>query len=253
MSLSYNKSGLKKEHIVIMVLVAALIGVIVYMVTLKTSQPAPVAPPLATESVATPAPAQPDILAQQQAMLQQNQPQAPVGFALAVGKYEGEAHPIVNILDGLKGFKYDESVPAADTVYIIYDPRCPYCHALFDKIETIDLKAKQITIKWLPTLALGENETAAKQASLSLRAKTVADFEAGFLTATDTSGVELTQQDRDALNENMAFLFEASDQTFGVDHPKSVPAAFFIDKKTGTPNMMYGASDEAVFKQIFGE
>ena len=55
------------------------------------------------------------------------------------------------------------------------------------------------------------------------------------------------------MNENMAFLFEASDQTFGAEHAKSVPAAFFIDKTTGAPNMMYGASDDAIFKQIFGE
>lgn len=247
MSLSYNKSGFKKEHAIIAVLFAALLAVVAYIFFMQGAgqkQPAlesqPVASPVAQEASNQPMPTT-------NADTQIN------GIELAVGKYEGEVHPIVDILDDLQGFKYDESVPAADTVYIIYDPRCPYCHALFNKIQTIDLKAKQITIKWLPTLALGEDSEAAKRAVASLTAKSVEEFGASFQSETDFSGITLSQSDQDALNENMAFLFEASDQTFGVNHPKSVPATFFINKKTGAPNMMYGASDDAVFKQIFGE
>ena len=153
----------------------------------------------------------------------------------------------------MQGFKYDESVAPADTVYIVYDPRCPYCHSLFNKISKLDLKAKEITIKWLPSLALGTDDNAEKLATLSLRAKSIEDFAKSFEPNADVSDITVTQSDKDVLNENMAFLFEASDQTFGTEHPKSVPAAFFIDKSTGTPNMMYGASDDAVFQQIFGE
>lgn len=244
MSLSYNKSGLKIEHVIIAVLVAALIGALVYFMAFRPSieTAAPVAAPVATAPAAAPVEAQPAAAVE-----------APLGFAMAVGKFEGEEHPIVNILDSLKGFKYDDSVAAADTVYIVYDPRCPYCHNLFDRISNIDLKEKQITVKWLPSLALGTDENGEKLAAMALRAKTVEDFGASFVKGVDTSGVTVTQADKDVLNENMAFLFEASDQTFGQDHPKSVPAAFFIDKATGTPNMMYGASDDAIFKQIFGE
>lgn len=243
MSLSYNKSGLKIEHVIIAVLVAALIGAVVYFMAFspKNEVIAPVAAPVAAAPADAPAQAQ------------QSAVEAPLGFAMAVGKFEGEQHPIVNILDSLQGFKYDDSVAAADTVYIVYDPRCPYCHNLFEKVSNIDLKAKQITVKWLPSLALGTDDNAEKLAAMALRAKTIDDFGASFVKGVDTSGVTVTQADKDVLNENMAFLFEASDQTFGVDHPKSVPAAFFIDKSTGTPNMMYGASDDAIFKQIFGE
>lgn len=245
MSLSYNKSGLKIEHIVIAVLLAALIGALVYSMAIRNNAPAPVAAPVAVEAPATAAaPVEPAPAAAQEQQ---------VGFAMAVGKYEGELHPIVNILDSLKGFKYDESVAAADTVYIVYDPRCPYCHTLFNKVSAIDLEKKQITVKWLPSLALGTDDKAEKLAALSLRAKTVEDFGVSFQPNADISGVTINQEDKDALNENMAFLFEASDQTFGEDQPKSVPAVFFIDKATGAPNMMYGASDDAVFKQIFGE
>ena len=247
MSLSYNKSGLKVEHIIIAILFTALIGALIYFLAFRDTAPVQVAAPAPAPAVETSAAAAPVEAAPAAAQEQ------PAGFAMAVGKYEGELHPIVNILDSLKGFKYDESVSAADTVYIIYDPRCPYCHTLFDKVSAIDLKQKQITIKWLPSLALGTNENAEKLAALSLRAKTVEEFGASFQPNADVSGVTITQEDKDALNENMAFLFEASDQTFGAEHPKSVPAVFFIDKTTGAPNMMYGASDDVVFKQIFGE
>lgn len=243
MSLSYNKSGFRIEHAVIAVLGVLLVGVLVYFLMGKQApqaalEQAPVAAPVATAEVPASA----------AAPLQQ-----PVGFGMAVGEFEGEVHPIIDILAKLKGFKYDESVAPADTVYIIYDPRCPYCHGLFDKIKTIDLKAKKITIKWLPSLALGETEEAKKFAAMGFDAKSVADFEASFKPDTDVSGVKPTAAHQDAINDNTAFLFEASDQTFGPDHPKSVPAVFFIDKKTGAPNMMYGAADDSIFRQIFGD
>lgn len=243
MSLSNNKSGVKIEYIVIAILTLALSAMVVYFVMnnmTSTTPPAQVAAPSA--QVAAPTTTEPTVDVGQSA-----------GYAMAVGQYNGDIHPIVGILDKLKGFKYDDSVAPADTVYIVYDPRCPYCEALLNKVNALDLKQKQITIKWLPSLALGVTDEAEKQAALSLRAKSIEDFSASFQADVDVSGVTITQDDKDAMNENMAFLFEASEQTFGKEYPKSVPAVFFIDKKTGTPNMMYGASDDAVFKQIFGE
>ena len=174
--------------------------------------------------------------------------------AMAVGKYKGETPEIINILDGMGGFKVDESVPAADTVYVIYDPRCPYCKELYDKLKTTDLKSKEITIKWLPSVALGvkdENDPAIKRAAHALDAKNVADFEA-TLSDSYSSEDAVSDEAKMRLEENIAFLFEASRQTFGDEHPKSVPATFFVDKTTGQPQMMYGASSDSVFRAIFG-
>lgn len=245
MSLSYNKSGFRIEHAIIAVLGVLLVGVLVFFLA-GNQKPVP-----AIEQTPAAAPQTAAIADNAASTVQRSQ--TPQGFAQAVGKFEGEVHPIIDILAGLKGFKYDESVAPADTVYIIYDPRCPYCHALFDKIKNVDLKAKQITIKWLPSLALGETEDAKKLAAMGFDAKNIEDFEKGFNANADTTGVTPTQAHQDAINENTAFLFEASDQTFGAEYPKSVPAVFFIDKKTGAPNMMYGASDDGIFRQIFGD
>lgn len=244
MSLSYDKSGFKTEHAVIAVLAAGLIAVLVYFMAFnQNSAPAPIVAPVQAQAAA-PAP---------QATPETPSVAAPLGFGMAVGKFEGEVHPLVNVLDELKGFKYDESVAPADTVYVVYDPRCPYCESLFDKVSNVDLKEKQITVKWLPSLALGDTPEARATSAAGIDAKNIEDFEATFRSDFDTSTVEVTQEHEDAFNANMALLFEASDQTFGKDHPKSVPAVFFIDKATGAPHMMYGASDDSVFKQIFGE
>lgn len=175
--------------------------------------------------------------------------------AMAVGKFKGETPEIINILDSMGGFKEDKSVAAADTVYVIYDPRCPYCKELYDKLKTTDLKGKEITIKWLPSVALGikdENDPAIKRAAHALSAKNVAEFEA-TLSDSYSSEEAVSEEAAMRLEENMAFLFEASNQTFGNEHPKSVPAAFFVDKTTGQPQMMYGASSESVFRVIFGD
>lgn len=237
-----DTSKLKVEHVIIAFLLVALIGAVAYFTMQNKGN-------IATES----APVQEqmaNIQADNQAQMQQD---TPVRYGMAIGKLKGDIHPIVNILDDLRGFKIDKSVAPEDTVYVIYDPRCPYCTELFQKTEKLDLKAKGITIKWLPTIALGLDSLAEKQAAIGLRAKSVADLSKGFGQNIDTSGIEVSENETDALNENLAFLFEASNQTFGESHGVAVPATFFIDKETGTPNMMYGASDEEIFKQIFGE
>lgn len=171
---------------------------------------------------------------------------------LAVGDYKGDAPEILNILDKMGGFKEDSSASVANTVYIIYDPRCPFCHSLHDKLKTVDLKAKNIAVKWLPTVALGADTDGVKRASFGLHAKSVEEFENSLNQDVPVTH-EVSNTDALRLEENLAFLFEASNQTFGEEHPKSVPATFFLDKKTGEPQMMYGASSDDVFRAIFGD
>lgn len=175
---------------------------------------------------------------------------------MAIGEFKGEVPKVISLLDSLKGFKEDPSVKPEDTVYIIYDPRCPYCHGLFDKIHNeIDLKQKKITVKWLPTVALGakgDNDPVIARAAYGLVAKNLEEFSNSFANK-PIPEVKVTDQMKVDLNDNLEFLYEASNRTFGESAPKSVPAVFFLDKQTGVPQMMYGASEDTVFKNIFGE
>ena len=177
-------------------------------------------------------------------------------YAMAVGKYEGEVPELINILDQMGGFKEDPDVAPADTVYVVYDPRCPYCESLYNKLDATDLESKEITIKWLPTVALGADgieDPAVSVAAYGLAAKDKADFASTFKADSAPDGYQPDTDSLMRLDENLAFLHEASNQTFGEDHAKSVPAVFFVDKTTGRPQMMYGATDDGVFKSIFGD
>lgn len=175
---------------------------------------------------------------------------------MAIGEYKGEIPKVIGLLDSLKGFKEDPSVKPEDTVYVIYDPRCPYCHGLFDRIhKEVDLKQKKITVKWLPTVALGakgDNDPVIARAAYGLVAKSLEEFSNSFANR-PIPEVKVTDQMKVDLNDNLEFLYEASNRTFGESAPKSVPAVFFLDKQTGVPQMMYGASEDTVFKNIFGE
>lgn len=223
---------------------AIIIGLIVIFVMMdrNKSQTTPVASPVAQTSP-------------ENAPVVNAQPEQVGAYAMAVGKNQGETPEIMKLLDKMGGFKMDESVSIADTVYVIYDPRCPYCKSLHEKLLNTDLKGKEITIKWLPSLALGvsdANDPAVKRAAYALIAKNADEFNSS-MNDTNPTDFELTSDMMMRLDENLAFLHESAIQTFGEEHPRSVPATFFVDKKTGSPQMMFGASDEQVFRTIFGD
>ncbi|WP_296208674.1 hypothetical protein [Psychrobacter sp. UBA3480] len=176
----------------------------------------------------------------------------------ALGEWEGETPAVfTDTLELLGGFKEDPSVSPANTVYIIYDPRCPYCHEMFEVSRNIDLKAKGLTIKWLPTVALGvsgEDDPVIGQAAYGLDAKTPAEFALSFTAAKGNKPTvgKVTDAHQTALDANLELLYAASDQTFP-GQPKSVPAAFYLDKRNGQPRMVYGPQQPAILKSIFGE
>ena len=84
------------------------------------------------------------------------------------GKFVGELPPAIKAIDSLVGIK-EGNATAADTVYIIFDPRCPYCK------KTYNLTRKYVelgySIKWIPSLALGPNEEAQNTLAAMLQSK----------------------------------------------------------------------------------
>lgn len=176
----------------------------------------------------------------------------------ALGEWEGETPAVfTETLELLGGFKEDPSISPANTVYVVYDPRCPYCHEMFEASRKLDLKAKGLTIKWLPTVALGvsgENDPIIGQAAYGLDAKNAAEFALSFTAPKGSKPTvdKVTDVHQTALDANLELLYAASDQTFP-GQPKSVPAAFYLDKRNGQPRMVYGPQQPAILKSIFGE
>lgn len=174
---------------------------------------------------------------------------APVGPAL-VGKYTGPVPESIKTIDSLAGIKEGSGGPA-DTLYVIFDPRCPYCRKAY--AITREYVKRGYTIKWIPALALGEQAQGAALAATVLQAKQAEQGETlrrvlGNKEELRTQPSKATEQ---ALSRNLTFFFAAF-QNNGVGQA-GVPAAFFLDKHTGKPRMMTGISEEPVIEAVFGK
>lgn len=171
-----------------------------------------------------------------------------------LGEYKGEVPELIKFVDGLAGFKEDPSKSAVDTLYVVYDPRCPYCHKFFETTRSLDLKSKGVTIKWLPTLALGDARVGTKDAELAVAGLTLkgGKDDKAFADSFDNIApdVTVTSEHQTRLEENLRFLLDSS-QAQGVT--AAVPTAFYLDKKSGQPRMISSPGDVENLKLIFGD
>lgn len=186
---------------------------------------------------------------------------APEGVATATsehrasaldGKYTGSIPESIKTVASLDGIQEGKGDPSS-TVYIIFDPRCHYCHDAY--ALTRKYVQKGYSIKWIPSLALGEPESGAPVAAAILQSKTPVEalnrvmtsaYPFGGATATPTKTTLKT------LGMNLSFLFAAF-QNSHTNGQAGVPVAFYIDHRTGKPTMMTGVSQQVVLDDIFGK
>ena len=62
--------------------------------------------------------------------------------------------------------------------------------------------------------------------------------------------MKLNDADKTALDTNLAFLFAAFEQA---KQKPGVPAAFFVDRKTGKGRLVMGLSEQNVVKEVLGD
>ncbi len=172
------------------------------------------------------------------------------GNGEALGAYAEDTPIVFNLLDNMKGFKTSDA-SATDTVYIFYDPRCPVCQEAHQKIDLIDLKAKNIAVKWLPTTALGNNEDGRQRAAVAFR---TTDYDKFSKSITGLEKVESVSDDEaQYLIDNLHVLKTSAQETYGEDYSIKVPAAIYMNKVTGMPKLLFGITDDKALKTIFGE
>lgn len=168
------------------------------------------------------------------------------------GKYTGaipEAIKTVASLDGIQEGKGDPS----NTVYIIFDPRCHYCHDAY--ALTRKYVKKGYAIKWIPSLALGDPAGGAPVAAAIMQSKKPAEeLNRAMTNAYPFSGINVkpTEVTMESLAKNLSFLFAAFENSHS-NGQAGVPVAFYIDHRTGKPTMMTGVSSQVVLDDIFGQ
>lgn len=154
--------------------------------------------------------------------------------------------PSIQMLDGLAGVK-EGNAKAVDTLYIIYDPRCPWCHEAYE--ATRKYVKMGYSIKWIPTAALGASEAGYGLAASVLQnpSKLAQAFEKDSKDI-----VKPTKKNIEDLDFNLTFLREALKAQTGSERAQ-VPAGFFLNKQTGKPEITFGLSEKVVLEALFGE
>lgn len=186
---------------------------------------------------------------------------------------DGYNHPVfkaIKTLSGIKEGKANEN----DTVYIIYDPRCKYCHETFNLTRNY-VKAGA-TIKWIPALVLNQSENGKQLAAGILRNPTIKTLNKAFNGTDDEinsvkvipTPKELAELDKHSGALNSIFYYhedivampqderelrEASKKN-GQSLPPltaGVPVAIYVNKKTGKVEARKGTSETSVLDYIF--
>lgn len=174
------------------------------------------------------------------------QEQVSVDFAEIVGEWNKPAPAAIEVLAKLKGAKEGKGSDT-DTLYVLYDPRCPNCHEAYR--ATRKYVEKGYSIKWIPTVLLKQSDDGYKLAAATLHDPSL--LNKAF--SKDTTGLpDATAADKKAIDENQAFLVQATQQSTN-SNTIAVPTAFYLNKKTGQPKMATGLSDASILEMIFGK
>ena len=163
------------------------------------------------------------------------------------GQYQGAVPESMKTVDSLAGVKEGDG-SIGDTVYIIIDPRCPYCREAYNLTRAY--AAKGHTLKWIPSAALGNPADGVPLAATILQAKDQRTLER-VLGKHEQIRSEPSPETVEQLSTNLAFLYAAFENN-GKEQA-GVPAAFFVDHRTGKPRMMTGLSQAVVLEDIFGK
>jgi len=163
------------------------------------------------------------------------------------GKFTGTIPESMKAVDSLAGVK-EGNGGIADTLYIIFDPRCPYCRKAYN--NTREYVKRGYTIKWIPVVALGDPDNGLPLAATILQSKDRNMLDR-VLGKHEQIKTQPTKETEEALNTNLAFMFAAFEQNGG--RQAGVPVAFFLDHRTGKPRMTTGVSEMVVLEDIFGK
>lgn len=173
--------------------------------------------------------------------------QAGVRIPAMQGAFTGAIPESIKTVNSLAGIKEGQG-SLADTVYIIIDPRCPYCRKAYN--ATRAYVKKGFSIKWIPTLALGDPASGLPLAATLLQSKS-SDVWARVLGAHESIKTQPTKETEESLSLSLSFMQAAFEQNKGGQ--AGVPVAFYLDHRTGKPKMITGISEVPVLEELFGK
>lgn len=114
---------------------------------------------------------------------------------------------------------------ADTTLYVIHDPRCPYCTRSMDMIMGLEHQ-KGVKVRWVPVAALG-------QESLNFSAALLESTTPIALQTDITNGYRLTERDTKASEKHKQSIMDNTKLMRSIK-ATGTPAYMVVDEKTGT-------------------
>lgn len=173
---------------------------------------------------------------------------APVGPVVTNGPKgtPGKISESIAGISKLTGIK--EGKGAVDkTIYVMFDPRCPYCKAFY--AATRDWVRKGGSIKWIPTTVLGHDQNATNMVADILQDANPVSGLARVETGQFRPPASVAPATLKAIAQNEEYFYAAFQRnpSIGV---AGVPVAFF-QTKDGSPQMVMNLDDPLLLQQIF--
>lgn len=152
---------------------------------------------------------------------------------------------VIKELDGLGGYKEDDSVDPKKTIYVFYDPTCPGCHAVFDASrKKIHLK-DGLTMKWIPTTVLGDEPSSVGAAIYGLTASSEKE-QADIFSLNKPSG-EFNEKNTKAVAKNNEYLKVYSSLNTGI---LAVPTVIYVNQEKGDVTVSYNIPDDPYLLRV---
>lgn len=173
----------------------------------------------------------------------------PAAPKVAPAAAPGQIPEALKGIDRLVGVKEGKG-SVEQTLYIIFDPRCPHCHAVYSK--TRQFVASGGTIKWIPATVVG------RQSSVPFVAYVLQDQNpvralSMVMTLGDKAPVAAkpTGETLKAIAENESYFWAAFDRNPGAG-AAGVPVGFFLTK-AGVPQMVGELDNDALLQRIIAD
>ena len=167
------------------------------------------------------------------------------------GQFLKAVPAVINWADELKGFKEGRG-DKTDTVYIFFDPRCPYCREVYNMTRK-HVASGRISIKWIPVSILNDSQDPKRGARLA--ATILQNDDPAFLERVlgrkediQSSPAPETLKAIDDNERFMDILFR-----YGNRGAIGVPAALYLDHREGRAKLKTGISEPIIFNDIFGQ
>ena len=140
------------------------------------------------------------------------------------------------------------TAPVGKTLFVFFDPRCPYCKQLYEMTRSHP-GIKGRSISWIPVAVLGRKEQAMGMiADIMQRSDPASGLKMNF-SGLSSATAKPSEKTKKLVDENES-VFWAAFQANPAAGQAAVPVAFFMDK-AGRPQMV--ANPAAVLDKIFAE